>query len=551
MPGDIEVIDVDLLDDDVGQQPLAGPSRAATSTSQRQSTISIVDDDSDDEIQLVGMRVPPTNRPTHHRNHPGRAMFSPPPPPILPPFPPPVPQVPARYANQTGYPPSRSHSFRPHRVMPPVVRPADRDLLPLRRRSSSPPMAGPSNAAPGPSRPIRAAPRSHHVPSLGLGGALIAHNRARTAAERQGRAINALRRIYPGHGAMHLDFAFEDALEEFALDNDWRDLLPLPDYHGFGNLGRDPLREPQQYLPAYTHPNPAEPGFTYDFQPTSASDTTLPNTSTPMPIIINDDGEEVVEAETKSKSQEENSDKSSTVLVCARCQDPFVLNAGLSPTNAIQRRIWGLRCGHLIDGKCMNEIGQPAVAVAAIVDRKGKGKAKAEVPSASAVPYGEEPSSHHHQDQHLQDETNIPREGEASIASSEVSTAGNSIRSRLRSQNHAATPSTAAPPPADPVGAVEASPPSTLPAYGAIPLQTIGSKKRKRGGPGKGSTRKPKVEEEFQWNCPVPSCGQVHVSVKMSGAWGPEKERQVSRRVPVSMLSDLEKGPRGAIPIFA
>lgn len=62
MPGDIEVIDVDLLDDDVGQRTLAGPSRAAASSSQRQPAISLVDDDSDDEIQVVGMRVPPMNR---------------------------------------------------------------------------------------------------------------------------------------------------------------------------------------------------------------------------------------------------------------------------------------------------------------------------------------------------------------------------------------------------------------------------------------------------------------------------------------------------------
>lgn len=433
--------------------------------------------------------------------------------------------------------------------MPPVVRPTDREILPLprpRRRSPSPPIAGPSNAAPGPSRPVRAAPRSHHVPSLGLGGALIAHNRARTAAERQGQAINALRRIYPGHGAMHMDFAFEDALEDFAFDNDWRDLLPLPEYL-VANVGRDLLREPQQYLPAYTHPNPPEPGFTCDFQPSSASDTPLPNTSTPMPIIINDEGEEVVEAEANPKSQEDDSDKPSTLLVCARCQDPFVLNAGLSPTNAIQCRIWGLRCGHLIDGKCMNEIGQPAVVAAAIVDRKGKGKAKAEVFSASALPYGEEPSSHHHQDQHLQDETNIPREGEASIASPEIPATGNSIRSRLRSQNHATT----APLPSQVTDPGDVSASGALPAYGAIPSQATSTKKRKRGGPGKGSTRKPKVEEEFQWNCPVPSCDKVHVSVKISGVWGPEKERQVTRRVPVSMLSDLEKGPRGAVPIFA
>jgi hypothetical protein len=62
MPGDIEVIDVDLLDDDVGQRPLARPSAAAGGSSQRQSAISIVDDDSDDEIQLVGIHVPQTHR---------------------------------------------------------------------------------------------------------------------------------------------------------------------------------------------------------------------------------------------------------------------------------------------------------------------------------------------------------------------------------------------------------------------------------------------------------------------------------------------------------
>ena len=38
-----------------------------------------------------------------------------------------------------------------------------------------------------------------------------------------------------------------------------------------------------------------------------------------------------------------------------------------------------------------------------------------------------------------------------------------------------------------------------------------------------GVNKKSKVEEEFEWKCPVASCGLVHVSAKVGGVWGPEK----------------------------
>jgi len=253
---------------------------------------------------------------------------------------------------------------------------------------------------------------------------------------------------------------------------------------------KKPLKE-AEYKPAYTHPIPAEPGFTFDFAPDSSSETpAFPPTSNSDPIIILDD-------------QEQTENKVTTVLVCARCQDPLVLNSGLTGSDSTDRKVWALRCGHMIDGKCLTELGQPPV----VVDRKGKGRAKEE------VPYGDDSASH-------EDSPEPP-----SIPEPEPN-----IRSRLRSHALAVAASSSAP---------------------LLPL-TPESRKRKATKAKAAPAKKRKVEEEYEWQCPVVGCGKTHVSIKMDGVWGPEKERQVKKKGSWKYPpppSDTE--PRGAIAIFA
>jgi hypothetical protein len=287
-------------------------------------------------------------------------------------------------------------------------------------------------------------------------------------------------------------------------------------------------REKEQYHQSYTHPSRPDPGFTFDFAMPEENDTTrasfFPPTSKDDPIILDDDEEAIVgtsskddtlsssSSATKEKGTSSSGGQISSLLVCAKCLDPLILNAALLSDEAPFKRVWALRCGHLIDEKCLNDLGTPPTQeeeASISVDRKGKGKANILLPS---MPYGES-----------MPEYVVPEP--------------TPIRSRLRSShsNSSALPS---------------------PAPGRFPTATIFeddltnlSKKRRRIS---GNNKKSKVEEEFEWKCPVASCGLVHVSVKVGGVWGPEKQPDVSSSMSASARAKaaLVK-PRGAIQVFA
>ena len=97
----------------------------------------------------------------------------------------------------------------------------------------------------------------------------------------------------------------------------------------------------------------------------------------------------------------------------------------------------------------------------------------------------------------------------------------NSIRSRLRSRP----------------GSTSSMP---LPSLGSPPNRLPLSKRRR-------VSNKKKVEGEYKWSCPVANCGRVHMSVKVDGVWGPEKERESVGRT----MGPGKPEARGAIPIFA
>ena len=432
-----------------------------------------------------------------------RRILSPPPRNVPVSIIPSVPPVPPRFAGHTSFP---MRFPPPPFPSPPVIRPASRPL-PFENAFDGP-IAGPSNHrhhrrndayAP------QAAPPSHHIPSMGLGGAIISSHRLGNTSEPQRLPRSASRstrrlRVAPLSGLVDysrwaLDDLFGDGGE--AIITTWQDIDP--------NLhwGQNGTHEKNQYLPSYTHPSQPDPGFTFDFAlPTSSGANTysrtrlFPPTSINNPIVLDDD-------------DDDNSNESSTAiagpsfpstpdtgqvtatLVCANCSDLLLLNAALLPDES-DRRVWGLRCGHIIDEKCLNQLGQPQVVDDSPDSGRGKGKATDSGPS-----YGD----------------TIVSENQTVLEAIQE----NSIRSRLRSRPGLT---------------------STRPSLDRLPPTP--SKRRR-------VSNKKKVEAEYTWLCPVANCGKAHVSVKVDGVWGPEKELgSVGKSV-----SPGKPGARGAIPIFA
>lgn len=431
---------------------------------------------------------------------------------------PPVPPVPPRFAGQTSFP---MRSQPPPFPSPPVIRPTGspfpfENILDI-------PIAGPSNHT----QP-HAAPPSHHVPSMGLGGAIISSHRLGNASEPSAVPTRtATRRITAPISARLVDWAsltFRQPSSSSLMMGYEMDDLFGDDDGGEGLFGhwRDinyrqrqtGIQEKEQYLPSYTHPSQPDPGFTFDFAlPTSPSKHTyrrtrlFPPTSINNPIVLDDDDNNDSESSSAiagpSSSSTSDTGQVTATLICANCSDLLLINAALHPSEN-DRRVWALRCGHIIDEKCLNQLGQPRQALDGSPDlRTSKGKAKATESGPSS--YGD----------------TIVSENQTVLEAIQE----NGIRSRLRSRPGSTTSLT--------VAASAAS--SSL-------LESLPSLKRRRV-----SNKKKKVEEEYLWQCPVARCGRVHASIRVDGVWGPEKEKE---SVGKSMGSGQLEA-RGAIPIFA
>lgn len=280
-------------------------------------------------------------------------------------------------------------------------------------------------------------------------------------------------------GLTHL-LAFNDADEMLAMQLFMHgDHPPI-----FLNRGLRWKEEEVDYRKSYTHPAGPEPGFTFDFAPSaspeSADPSPFPSTSQSNPIIIDDDaGANIVKS--SSTTAEVNASPSaslklSTLLVCANCKDPLLLGSANTDEEARRLKIWGLRCGHLIDGKCLNRLSIP-IPVLGEEDTTGKSKGKGK---AKAV----EPEDDYHDE----------------LTSADLF--GTSpIRSRLRSSSHQGQGGS-----------------DNLSMFHQLTSAVPSFLKRKR-------KTKEKVEQEFKWACPVEDCGKMHTSVKMNGEWGAEKAR--------------------------
>ncbi|WVQ79706.1 hypothetical protein IAT38_001806 [Cryptococcus sp. DSM 104549] len=102
--------------------------------------------------------------------------------------------------------------------------------------------------------------------------------------------------------------------------------------------------------PKYDDP---APGFTRNFDVADAQ-------TAASPIVINDEGEVV-------RSRSRGQKRKRPHLACAQCDDQLLISeAYRSPAD----RVWALRCGHVVDQKCLDEVMVPKTpAQVASVDR--------------------------------------------------------------------------------------------------------------------------------------------------------------------------------------
>ena len=234
----------------------------------------------------------------------------------------------------------------------------------------------------------------------------------------------------------------EDTLDYFFDDGSDAGIPALPDFYpplfnAYNRLGRFSESIPSvpknapEYKRTFTHPPKVAPGFTHDLA--SSGD--------------------VEDLTTAGASAGPSSPTVDTVLVCAKCLDPLVM--GNVPDS---KRLWGLRCGHILDGKCVRELMKPADAqddddAKPPTDANGKGKGKA---------------------------TGEPEEQEAVPPEPEN---GGFLMRRLRS--------------------------------GRVVLPTTSRAKGKQ----KQKVQEPKVERVHEWSCPVSGCGRTHKTNLISGTW--------------------------------
>ena len=295
--------------------------------------------------------------------------------------------------------------------------------------------------APEPSTP------SHHVPAVGLGGAIIAANNEHQTSHhshRNSRRTRAVRIFSTSFFGSIYGFP-EDNQDHYFDDGPDATVSTLADFNfpalftTYNRLGRFsestssmPKNTPE-YKRAFTHPPKVAPGFTHD-------------------LASSGDVEDLTVTGANSDSSSSTVD---TVLVCAKCLDPLVM--GNVPDD---KRLWGLRCGHILDGKCVRGLMRPADAqegedAKPSTESDGKGKEK-----AVGEPEQQDPA---------------PPESGGSLI-------GSTLR-RLRS--------------------------------GRVVSATASRSKGKQ----KQKAREPKVERVYEWSCPVSGCGRTHKTNLVSGVW--------------------------------
>jgi len=305
----------------------------------------------------------------------------------------------------------------------------------------------------------------------------------------------------------------------------------LFDVFGGGLPPRGPpsSTESKFYKPEYTHPGKPPAGYTYDFAPSDTATTS--GSSSPTVIVVDDDDEAGPSIKTAG-STSSSMTAVETTLVCARCLDPLVMGH-MTDEQATKSRVWVLRCGHMLDGKCIEELMRPPVRPISQAVQPVKGKGKARASTSVDVDLADASS------QDIKGARNATLDAAAETWPAEVvahdrkgkgkavdlpepplapdNYLDNSIRSRLRPRH---PPSTGGP----------AGLSGPLPVVSDRPARPA---PRRRGyhtqGPrikrGRGKARKPVIEERYEWVCPVAGCGHMHVSVRVDGVWNMDEQQ--------------------------
>jgi hypothetical protein len=291
---------------------------------------------------------------------------------------------------------------------------------------------------------------------MGFGGALIATNNEHHVSHhphRHSRRSSRAMRLFSSSVFGPISGFSEGDQDHFFDDGPDASIPALPDFFpplfaAYNRLGRFSESTPSvpknapEYKRTFTHPPKVAPGFTHD-------------------LASSGDVEDLAAA---SASSGPSSSTVDTVLVCAKCLDPLVM--GNVPDD---KRLWGLRCGHILDGKCVRELMRPADAQQ---DDDAKPPTESTVKGKEKV--AEEPEQ----------QDPAPPEGGGSLL-------GSTLR-RLRSGR-----------------VVSAS---------ASRSKSKGKQKQKAQ-----EAQEPKVERVYEWSCPVSGCGRTHKTNLISGAWRPDQ----------------------------
>ncbi|KAI9454736.1 hypothetical protein BJY52DRAFT_1224932 [Lactarius psammicola] len=484
----------------------------------------------------------------------GGRLRSPPPPIQTIHAPPPVPPLPTRHR-----PRQQTRAFPPD-----VIRPNAEPFAFERAMVAHVPR-------PASHPPLGDASRPRPIISLGGGfvslsnrreAELLQHQQARDQArQRYFDRLRIARGIHQRHGFLSQTIGrifptwlFGDPTEEEMMDAlAFSDLATAEvGSFDFGDDRAQPRRAPHEYRIAYTHPYPPAPGFTHDFESSSPSVTVIDVDEEPGPSG----------KPTGSSSSNLNSENMNT-LVCARCLDPLVLGgSSMSEDQRTRRRLWSLRCGHMLDGKCIAELMKPQPTP----DMEPTNREVAGFNSSDSRVRGEDPSVEDPSPLSSQDlvldgtvrlDTGssaraakargkaraIERQPEPSQLAEDASvpatsTENGSIRSRLRPRNlaghvvHTSSSSSTS---------LRASTRSSLrrtstPVHPAPSLSAVASAaqtQRRPKGKGKQKVMEPLILRRHEWRCPVALCERLHLSLDIETQGWVMDETQ------------------GAIPIFA
>jgi hypothetical protein len=219
--------------------------------------------------------------------------------------------------------------------------------------------------------------------------------------------------------------------------------------------------------------------------------------------------------------------------ICVRCGDPLMIDGNED------QKLYGLQCGHVLDGKCLWTIGIPPLPVPppSFANEKGKGKEKQDpsfkftftVPPKPSLKRDEEPGRTSGQFEEVDNPTPlfIPEPTRSRLRSRRelVPTPSASKRRRLHQSG-------------DNIDGVDDTLPSnSIPIAPSLNLSnpffpsinnpptsaatnSRGNKKRKKPHPHSKMRKVPNTkgklrEEVYDWKCPVEDCGIPHRSVRL------------------------------------